>query len=395
MGSTAPSRLLSIDLLRGLVILLMALDHARVFLHHAALFGDPTDLATTTPLIFLTRWVTHFCAPVFVLLAGVSAALHGGRVRRAALSRFLFSRGLWLVVIELTVINFAWTFDPAFGLHIFQVIWAIGVSMVVLSGLVWLPRAFVGALGLLIVIGHNLLDPVAFSGPVASTVWAFIHVRSAVPVGEDSLLFIVYPVLPWLGVMAAGYGLGGLYPGSFDPVRRRRWLLLAGGVMLVAFLILRALNGYGEPHGWERQDSDVMSILAFLKLTKYPPSLQFLLMTLGPALLLLGALDGVQRAGRLVRALAVFGRVPFFFYVIHLYLLHLAAYVGGGITGFALSRMQLTLPNFLDETLIDFGFGLGVVYAVWLGAVLLLYPLCKAFAGYKSLHRDRWWPSYL
>jgi uncharacterized membrane protein len=374
-------RLQSIDILRGLVIVLMALDHVREY------FTDvrfrPLDLAHTDVALFFTRWITHYCAPLFVFLAGVSAWLVSRRSTPSELTRFLVTRGLWLVVLEFTVVTLAWTFNLRydFGLMM-QVIWAIGASMIVLALLARLPLGWIAAIAVAMIAGHNLLDgiePETFG--VAAPLWAVLHVQQPIAIG-----FVSYPLIPWIGVMALGYVMGGLF--ELEPARRRRLLLTLGSAMIVAFVVLRLANVYGDPHPWAVQSSATFTVLSFLKVHKYPPSLLYLLMTLGPGLLLLVWFE--NRRGALASVLEVFGRVPLFFYVLHIVLAHALAGLVALWAGYGTSVLTGFFPDFPR----DWGYGLPVVYGAWLVVLVLLYPLCRWFADVKRRRND-WWLSYL
>jgi uncharacterized membrane protein len=384
--ASARPRLESIDLVRGLVMVIMALDHVRDYFHLDARFFDPTDLARTTPVLFFTRWITHFCAPTFVFLAGTGAFLWASRGRSPAqLTRFLASRGLWLVVVELTLVTVGWTFNFTWSVVGFQVIWAIGWSMVVLAALSRLPLRVVGAIGVVMIAGHNLLDgvhvrPLSMAGRLSPDAtlwdwtWSVLHVQS---------MPVLYPLIPWVGVMAAGYAFGALVR---RPREERRGLMLRLGLGLTgAFVLLRALNVYGDPVPWSIQAHPVYTALSFLDTSKYPPSLLYLLMTLGPAITLLALVDGAT--GPAVRFLTVFGRVPFFYYILHIYLIHALALAVAATTRQTPLGALLVGPWAFPET---FGFSLGVVYAVWVGVVLALYPLCSWFAGLKARRKDAW-----
>jgi uncharacterized membrane protein len=389
------ARIEVIDFLRGLVMIIMALDHVRMYFALGTWYAEPTDLATTTPLLFFTRWITHFCAPVFVFLAGTSAYLYG--LKRANIKEtcvFLLTRGLWLIFVELVIVNFAWTFDITYSFHILQVIWAIGVSMVVLSALVFLPDWLIIGIGMLLVFGHNLLDMINLEGSSAQDIlWYALHQPKSVFIDSTHLINFVYPVLPWIGLMALGYAFGGLYQKSFPNKQRRRWLLGIGLSATLLFLILRGFNLYGESHPWQTQDSFVFSLMSFLNTTKYPPSLHFLLMTLGPALIFL---SGIESFGdRLPSPVIVFGRVPFFFYIVHLYVIHALAmllliYEGRDWHGFILSARGI-----MSGALHNFGLSLRAVYLIWILLVTALYPLCKWYQIYRENHREKWWLSYL
>lgn len=374
----APSRLDGIDLVRGLVIVIMALDHVRAYF--TDLRFDPTDLSRTTAALFLTRWITHYCAPVFVLLAGVGAGLAARRRSPSELSRFLLTRGLWLIVVEFTVVNLAWRFNLRLENLWAQVIWAIGASMVILAALSRLPRNAVGVIGLALIAGHNLLDGIAPSafGSFAP-LWNILHVRGPI-LGGAVLVF--YPLLPWLGVMAAGWFLAGLWTGQSGE-NRRFTLAMVGAASIALFLALRLTRIYGDPAPWD--PGSPHPILSVLNTTKYPPSLQYLLMTLGPACLLLAMVDGGVRPG--FRWLVDFGRVPFFFYVVHLYLIHGLAVLVAGAQGFDPGQMMEPYTH-LPST---WGVGLGSVYLVWAGIIGVLYPLCRWYARVKAAGRGWWW----
>ena len=316
-------RLQQIDILRGGIMVIMALDHVRDFFHSAALQFPPENLARTTPAIFFTRWITHFCAPVFMFCAGLGAFLwmQRGRTKRE-LSRFLLTRGLWLIVLELTVSRLAFYFNFDFSFIALIVIWALGCSMLLLAALIYLPVPWLATLSIVMIAGHNLLDrfPAAAFGSLAP-LWNVIHQPGIFPIGKR-LVLVAYPLLPWVGVMALGYCFGQVF--LWEPPRRKRWLVRTGIAITVAFVVLRWINVYGNPLPWSRQHSAVFTVISFLNCTKYPPSLLFLLMTLGPALLALGLLEHVRL--RDSNPLLVFGRVPLFYYVLHLYLLHAIAH---------------------------------------------------------------------
>jgi uncharacterized membrane protein len=372
-----------VDLLRGLVMVIMVLDHVRAYFTEARF--DPTDLTRTDLALFGTRWITHFCAPVFVFLAGASAWIAGTRRTRGELSRFLLTRGLWLIFLELTVITFAWYFTTELALGLVaQVIWAIGASMVVLAGLIHLPRAAVAGFGAALVLGHNLLDGVTPErfGALAP-LWRVLHVPGPLEVVP---VFLLYPLVPWVGVMALGYAAGALVFARDERAGRR--LALAGLALTAGFVLLRTLDLYGDPSPRLLEGGAALVTMSFLNLTKYPPSLLYLLMTIGPALVALAALRRAR--GPLADALVTFGRVPFLFYVAHLYLIHALAVAAGVAQGYPASDLRdlfLRLPA-------GYGFGLPVIYAVWLGVVALLYPVCRRYAELKARSRA-WWLSYL
>lgn len=381
-----PPRLTSIDMLRGLVIILMALDHTRDYFHHGAGLFDPTDPQKADLALYLTRWITHFCAPTFMLLAGVSAFLQGANGKsRPALSKFLLTRGLWLIFLEFTVVSFAWNFQ-ILGLGLI-VLWALGASMVALSALVWLPRRVVLAIGVAIIAGHNLLDPIsADSLGSLSWLWHILHEPGFVP----PMTFVAYPILPWIGVIALGYGLGPIF--TADPVKRDRTLITLGLAMVGAFLVLRGINVYGDPRPWTGLADPLRRVFSFFNVAKYPPSLDYILITVGPMLALIPALERLK--GLPAKVLNVYGKAPFIFYVAHIYLIHIAMLA---------TLVALGMPAELSKGVIidtsalikaDWGFALPVVYGVWIAVVVALYPLCRWWGDLKRRRTD-WWLSYL
>lgn len=367
------ARLQSIDLARGLVMMLMALDHVRDYF--SAAHFDPTDLQRTNSALFVTRWVTHFCAPTFVFLAGVSAGITRDRGKtRVELARFLLSRGLWLVLLEVTLVHLAWTFDPGYHFLGLQVIWVLGLSMVLLAALQFLPRPVLAAIAIVFIAGHNLLDAVESRSPL----WTFLHRMGPLAKVDDHTVFLVYPLVPWFAVMALGFCVAPVF--AWDGQRRRRALLLAGGAALLLFTALRGSNLYGDPQPFALQSDPAFSLWSFLNTQKYPPSLLYLCMTLGPLALLLAALDRVQVADG--NPFLVFGRVPLFFYLLHIPLIH-------GATVVTARALDIPLPShFLDES--RFGFDLTVVYAIWIAALLLLYLPCRWYARTKARSQNPW-----
>jgi uncharacterized membrane protein len=379
-------RVESVDLVRGLVMVLMALDHVRDFV---GIRVSPTDLATTTVPLFFTRWVTHFCAPVFFLLTGTGAYLRGQRKSKRDLSRFLFTRGLWLIFIELVplrCLGFQFNFD--YRLTFCFILWALGWAMIVLSALIYLPDWAITTFAVVVIAGHNLLDRINSQNPL----WIVLHRPGFLLNAPPHAVFVAYPLLPWIGVTAVGYTLGRIY--SWPAKRRKSFLLRLGIVLSVGFVALRALNIYGDPNVWTAQKSAAMTLVSFLNTTKYPASLLFLLMTLGPALLALRAFDG--HTPRAVNPVLVFGRVPFFYYVLHIPLIHIIALV------LCYARYGHIYWLFQSPTLADYPFtappGWGIslpgVYLVWAIVVMLLYPLCRWFAQLKQ-RRSEAWLSYL
>jgi uncharacterized membrane protein len=401
LNSPGRYRINSIDILRGIVMVVMALDHTRDFFQKVVIAGgasvatNPTDLATTTPALFFTRWVTHFCAPIFVFLAGVSAWLMSQKKTKAELSSFLIKRGCWLIVVEVIIITLGWTFNPLFNVVILQVIWAIGISMIILGLLVHLPFKLMVVIGLIIVFGHNLLDYPGISDGLKGGLFPDLLYFSRFAVhgiGSDHVILIVYAFVPWTGVMILGYCFGNLFTPAVDAAKRRKILWQTGAGLLVLFVLLRLINHYGDPIPWSQQPrGSIYTFLSFLNINKYPPSLDFLSVTIGTGLILLSWLEGI--GNRLTDFFRVYGRVPMFYYILHFYILHTLVVIIFFVKGYSTS--QIITPNnpFLFRPP-GFGFELLGVYAVWIFVFLVLYPLCKKYDHYKSSH-SKWWLSYL
>lgn len=375
-------------------MVLMALDHSRSFFHYGAFVYDPVDLTTTTPILFLTRFITHFCAPVFVFLAGTSAFLYGIKKTKPLLCRFLITRGLWLILIEIAIMPVIWYFDFSYGFIYLQVIWAIGISMIVLAACMYLPWKVLLFAGLLLVAGHNLLDGITAEGKsFTSILWYILHQSNFLELSDNLMILVGYPVLPWIGVMILGYCFGKLYSIGFDASRRRKWLLWSGTGSIVLFIIVRAINVYGDLTPWSVQENPLFTIFSFINVTKYPPSLDFVLITLGPAFLFLYAFETIK--SKITNFFIVFGRVPFFYYILHIFLIHLFALLGLVITGGNWRLMILTEEVFMNHEIDTYGYPMWIVYIVWIVVVLLLYPICKRYMVYKAIHKDKWWLSYL
>ena len=387
-------RISSIDFLRGIVMIIMALDHVRDYFHTGAFLYDPLDLEKTNTALFFTRWITHFCAPVFVFLAGTSAFLVGQRKTKKELSLFLFKRGLWLILLELTLINFEWNFDITFTNIYFIVIWALGISMIVLAGLIYLPYKLILLIGVVLVAGHNLLDNIHVTGNnLPAFGWALLHDQNFFTWNGKNIL-VGYPVLPWIGVMALGYCIGILYTAAFSPEKRKKMLLSIGGSAIGLFIIIRLINVYGDPSPWTHQQSTFHTFLSFIKTTKYPPSLLYILMTLGPAILFLAFTENIKNS--MSRVISVYGRVPMFYYVLHIFLIHLFTMVAAELfTNYSWKDWLLKQPLWFAEDLKGYGFSLGIVYLVWLAIVIGVYPLCKWYDKYKTNHKEKWWLSYM
>lgn len=390
MPAISNNRIESIDLLKGLVMVIMTLDHVRDYFHYPAFFFDPSDPEQTSWPIFITRFITNFCAPAFSFLAGVSACMIGKRKNRTELSAFLFKRGLWLVLVEIVIINFGWKFDIHFRHIGLQTIWSLGVSMIVLAGLIYLPKTIILLFSCIIIFGHNLLDNIHFDG---SIVWSMLHERRPFKLSEGLTVNFAYSLIPWVAVMSLGYCFGSLYDKSFDAAKRKKILNVLGAGSLLLFVILSAINKYGDIDGWVNYGDTSKTLMSILDVDKYPPSLLFLLTTVGATFLFLANAEKLK--GRLVDFFCVFGRVPFFYYILHIYLIHFIALFAAEFTGFGWQAM--ILPKFVSrvEALRGYGFNLLTVYIVWVAVILLLYPLCKKFDRYKQTHKEKWWLSYL
>jgi uncharacterized membrane protein len=388
------SRLASLDALRGIVVVVMTLDHVRDFFHLGAMSFSPTDLLRTTPLLFFTRWITHFCLPVFTFAAGAGIFLwwRQGKHTRLQLSRFLLTRGLWFIFLELTVMQLAYDFNisPNYRL-LLLILWIFGVCLLLMAALVHLPMAWLLGFSVIVIAGHNLLDRFEadrFGG--LARFWDLLHQPDVFSVGGKSVLAI-YPILPWIAVMTAGFCFAQIF--LWEPPLRRRVMRAIGSCSIIAFMALRELNLYGDPLPWAFQKSTVFTVLSFLNCTKYPASLDFLLMTLGPALLVLAYLDRHPLAPD--NPLLILGRVPLSYFVLHFYLIHafavLAACLRYGPHAFSfIFNPMPSLGGPRDLFPSPFGYSLWVTYLVWLLVVVSLYPLCKWFAGVKSTNRAPW-----
>jgi uncharacterized membrane protein len=377
-------RIESVDVLRGIIMIVMALDHTRDY------FGDlaasPTNLATTTAALFATRWITNICAPVFFLLTGTGAYLSLRRRTVSELSRFLVTRGLWMILLELTIARYLWQFNVDYHVTILTVLWAFGWSMLALAALVHLPPRVVAGFGLGMIALHNLLDP------IRTGVIGVLHAPSVLLSAPGYMVFSAYPVIPWIGVTAVGFGLGALF--NMPAESRGRLLRRIGWAAIAAFIVLRAINVYGDPSRWSVQPTPLFTVLSFLNTTKYPPSLLFLLMTLGPAMLILAAVDGTTP--RVLRPALIIGKVPFFYYLVHIFVLHMLAVIASGVRFGTIAPMfeSPTLDKYPITQLPGWPSPLPVVYAVWIIAVLILYPLCRWYAALRQ-RSSAWWLSYL
>jgi uncharacterized membrane protein len=395
--SVPAPRIQSVDALRGAIMMLMAIDHIRDYVARSAQQFLPTDLTRTTPAIFLTRWITHFCAPVFMLTAGLGAYfwMTRGHHSKGELSRLLISRGIWLIVLEVTILRLILLSQISFTANpvILMILWAIGISMIGLAGLIYLPTRVIALVSIAIIALHNLLDRVSAERfGRAAWIWDILHQQNVFAFHGVNFV-TAYPVLPWIGVVAAGYCLGTVF--DWDAHRRRSFLVRMGLALIAAFVVVRALNIYGDPLPWSRQLSPVFTVLAFLDVTKYPPSLDFLLMTLGPAMVVMAWLENFHF--HFTNPLIVFGRVPFFYYGAHLLLAHLIE-IGMNFVRYGAKSFLLIAPPSMGSSSelfpVDYGFPLWTVYAVWVGVLMLLYPPCLWFARLKQ-RRHNWWLTYL
>jgi uncharacterized membrane protein len=390
---SSKARVTSIDLLRGMVMIIMALDHVRDYFHADAFVYDPLDLDKTSPILFFTRWITHFCAPVFVFLAGTSAFLSGQKKTKKELSVFLLTRGLWLILLEVTVINFGWLFNWHLPTLPLIVIWALGISMIALAVFVHLPRMLVLAIGIILVAGHNAFDGMTVSDPgPLKFFWSLLH-EPGVHSFAGKNIFVGYPIIPWVGLMALGYCLGQIYTSRFDTQRRKRILITLGISAIALFIILRFTNIYGDASLWSVQSSPFYTVLSFIRTTKYPPSLLYILMTIGPALLFLAFTE--RPLGNVGKVVSVFGRVPFFYYVLHIYIIHLAALFAAEFAHNDWTDMIVSFWVNFEPALRGYGFDLWVTYVLWILLVAGLYPLCRWYDRYKRTNPQKKWLSYV
>jgi uncharacterized membrane protein len=387
-------RIESIDLLRGIVMIIMALDHVRDYFHYDAFLYSPTDLNKTSGFLFFTRFITHYCAPVFVFLAGISANMYGSKRSRRQLSFYLLKRGAWLVFAEFFIITLGWTFNPSYPIFNLQVIWAIGISMIILSAIIYLNRQYILLIAVLLIAGHNLLDNLNIpNSGITNFSWHILHEPGDFAVGRFTI-FVRYPVMPWVGIMSMGYYFGALYNPGYNAVKRRKILLSAGLGAITLFIMLRSFNIYGDAAQWSAQKNMVFSFLSFLNVSKYPPSFLYALVTLGPAFIFLSLAE--KPLNWVTEKIAVFGRVPFFYYVIHLYLIHLFAIIGAIISDYNWSAMILSGRVNRVAELKGYGFNLFIVYLVWLALIVILYPCCKWFDRYKRNNQStKSWLTYL
>jgi uncharacterized membrane protein len=388
MADIVSRRIASVDILRGIIMVIMALDHARDYFSNYR--GDPLDFNHVSVAMFFTRWTTHFCAPVFIFLSGTSAFLsfNKGKTKKEA-SLTLLTRGIWLLLLELTVIRFGWQFNFDYSLIVFQVIWAIGWSMIFLAGFIYLPIPIIATIGFVIVFGHNSLDMIQAKNFGDNAVyWDIIHEQGFLHFKDGINLFVIYPLIPWIGVMALGYCFGTIL--LKPELERNKWLYRIGIGAITLFILLRWSNLYGDRNVWAHQSTALNTVLDFIKCEKYPPSLLYLLMTIGPAIALMPLLENANN--KVSRFFSVYGRVPMFYYILHIYLLHEMALLSGIIAGAPIEIF--TKNGALFDPKNTWGFSLGIVYLYWISAVLLLYFPCRWFMKVKAKHK-KWWLSYL
>lgn len=370
------NRIVSLDVLRGVIMVIMALDHVRDFFTNARF--NPVDLTLTTPAYFFTRWITYFCAPVFIFLSGTGAFFYGVKKNSLSqLSRFLWTRGLVLIFIEVTVMYFGMAFNLQYNIIVLLVLWVIGLCMIIMAALVHLSVKWIAVIGILLIAGHNALDGIRVENAGFRGVgWMILHQQGLAHIVGKTSVLIAYPLVPWVGVMAIGYVFGQVF--QIEPIRRRRILLQLGMGSVLAFVLIRAVNIYGDPVPWSFQKNGLFTFLSFINTTKYPPSLSFLLMTLGPALILLAIIE--TGSGKLSSFFSVYGRVPLFYYVVHFYLIHLLSLFVGVLQGFKVHDFV----KFPDPFPVGYGFNLWGVYAVWIAIAVMMYPFCKWYGNLKN-----------
>jgi len=392
------SRIFSIDIVRGMAIVLMALDHTRDFFSSA--LYDPTNLVLTYPAMFLTRWITHFCAAAFVFLAGTSAFLYRTRGNRTKgdLTFFLLSRGIWLIILEFTLVQWGWAFNFSYLQIVCQVMWVLGWSMIALSVLIYLPRWLILSISIAMIAGHNLLDKINIeSWGNLSWLLNILHVPGDIALPSGIHVQLLYPLIPWIGVMALGYAMGGVF--LKEPQERKKQLLRLGISLIFAFFVIRAINIYGDPYAWVVQKKAIFTALSFINYTKYPPSFLFLLMTLGVTFVALSVFTA-REPGRIGRFFLIYGRVPLFFYAIHVPIIHFIAVIFAFVRYGHVAFLFHYNVEYLDvalspKTPLGYGYGLAISYIVWISVIAMLYPLCRWYAVYKKNHPQYRLLSYL
>jgi uncharacterized membrane protein len=394
--TTVKKRIHSIDILRGIVMVIMALDHTRDFFHNnGTMMSDPMDPDTTNLLLYFTRWITHFCAPTFVFLSGISAYLSSKNKPADLAGNFLIKRGIWLILVEITVITFGLTFNPLFNFIILQVIWSIGWSMLLLGVLSRISHKLVTVVGILLFFGHNIIDylnlPAAGSLSAELISILFTTSTKVIPIGSEHYIGTFYSILPWTGAMLVGFSIGRWFDANFDDSKRKQYLFYSGLGLFLSFLLLRYFSLYGNPTPREAYADTLKNIFGFFNVSKYPPSLQYYGMTLGPALMILASMENLKNW--FSRIMMIYGKVPFFYYVLHFYLIHIILVVFFFATGHGTNEIVTPKSPFLFRPN-DFGYHLPIVYVIWLGVVAILYRPCIWFQKYKTSHAQ-WWMKYL
>ncbi len=382
-------RIQSIDMVRGLIMIIMTLDHTRDFLHLAG--PPPLDMQRTTVILFFTRWITHFCAPTFVFLSGISACLAAQRRTPGEMTAFLLKRGAWLILSDLLIVSLLFSFDVQYHFPVLEVLWATGFGMIVLALLIRAPKPFIAVVAILIIAGHNLLDNAdlpkeGIAGNLITILWN--GVGALIPIGANRFIFAIYAAIPWTGALLLGYVFGGLYKKDYDAVKRRKILVLSGCAFIALFIVLRLINHYGDPAPWAVQRNAAHTLLSFINARKQTPSLLFMLMTLGPILVLLAFAEGVSN--RITRFFIVYGNVPYFYFILHLTLLRVINVAGVILAGIPLD-FQKPSPVWAAP---GFGIPLWGVYLCWLGIIVLMYFPCRWYGRYKQTH-THWWLSYI
>jgi uncharacterized membrane protein len=393
-AGAARGRIQSIDVVRGIIMVIMALDHTRDFFHRDAFTGNPLDPVTSYPALYFTRWITHLCAPTFVFLSGLSAWLQGQRKSKKELRRFLITRGLWLILFDLTFQSFVMMGDLHFSVFLIETLSSIGAGMVLLGLLIGLPYPAILAVAVIIVFGHNTLDFVEATAKSDLPVWyKLLHQPAFVPLGGGHTLFIFYPFLPWAGLTLMGYCCGRLFT-EVEAAQRKKMLIGLGIATLLFFIVVRAINVYGDPFRWQTQKTALGSFFSFMNVQKYPPSLLYMCATIGPILIALGLLKNSDSA--LKRTVSIFGRVPLFYFFVHWIILHLAVMIVFFLRGHTMAEADKGYPGVGFKFVVPGeGVSLLAVYGIWFVVVLLMYPLSKAYDRYKMRNKDKWWLSYL
>lgn len=389
------NRIESIDILRGIVMILMCLDHTRDYFHDLGAAGNPLNPETTTLALFFTRYITHFCAPIFVFLSGTSIFLQAQRKSKKELSVFLFKRGLWLIFLELILNNFLWQFDVTYSGVVFQVIWAIGASMTLMAALIFLHRHLLLIIGLLIVLGHNLLDKITVDGKgISDLAWMLFHQPGGFQLDADRWIYIGYPMLPWMGIMILGYCIGQIYTKDFNSTARNKLLMGIGFSSLGLFMVLRSLDWYGDPQfSFEIQDTFFKNMVSFINITKYPPSLHYSLVTIGVALISLAFIEKIQN--KITNFLLVFGRVPLMFYFTHIAVIHLLSMALMPLMNKPWYSAISNTENYEKGLTTYLGVELWGVYLFWILIIAILYFPCLKYMRYKAKNKDKKWLSYL